>query len=366
MPLLLAWLVLASIAQGRRLEPTFSGGLMRVTDGSISVRLADGRIIAVRNRARHGELSPRALAERYTVGDQVQITCREISDWFYPPINQPLSLELRKLVPLGKASGERLAKELESPEWRWTPNLLPTPKQQAANGDGAVYRVSERLARLRSRMLEFTARMPNFVADESVKRYVSEANPPVWRLEDTITSEVTFHGSLESRERILLNSEPWTTAYFALPGFKWTGAFGSILHDVFDPACLATFDPLGPAIEEHRSVSVIRFSSPVDACEQFFHGSQRFYPATSGRIVLDEREENVIRMEQNSVFPKEFPIAASEKKVSWDNVTIGGVVHLLPVSAEAKVVYRTGLARLSRNEYKNHRHFEAAAVVTFH
>ena len=83
--------------------------------------------------------------------------------------------------------------------------------------------------------------------------------------------------------------------------------------------------------------------------------------------MLDEREENVIRLELTSTgFPKGFPMSAFEEQISWDYVKIGDSDHLLPVSADFISASSSGEMRLTRHEYKNHRHFEASSNITFH
>jgi hypothetical protein len=382
--LVAASLLLTARATGAISIVIFSGELQRVTAGSISIRLTDGRIIEARNTATRGDLSPRNLAERYTVGDQVEIGCIAIGGVYYPLIGRRLSLELKKLRFFREPSKDERSKALTSKAWRQSPNLLrvapplqpvpgeslPGSLQSANDNEPATGPTSEwpvRLEQIRSHILKFVSGMPNFVADEVAQRYVSTTSPPNWRLVDTIESEITFKGSAVSRDHIVVSGKPWNAGYRALPGFKWTDAFGSQLTYLFDPTCPTTFEPEGRVSEGGKSLSAVRYSSPPDGCEFFWQDYQQFYPGKTGRILLDEREENVIRFETNSqVFPKAFPISASEKQVSWDFVRIGDATHLLPVSADITIVLSTGEMKLARHEYKNHRHFEAASTITFH
>jgi hypothetical protein len=353
-----ASLVLTGGATGAPSKLAFTGELQQVTDASIAIRLADGRIIEARNTATGGDLSPRNLAKLYTVGDRVEITCAAIGGVYSPLVRRRLSIELKKLRFLRAPSREERSNALASKAWRQSPNLLKVnvdPPSESAPGES----LPPPLDQIRSHILKFVSEMPNFVADEVAKRYVSTTNPPNWRLADTIESEITFKGIAVSREHITVDGKPWNSTYRELPGFKWTDAFGSQLTHLFDPACLTTFEPEGK--------SAVRYNSPPDGCEFFWQDYQQFYPGRTGRILLDEGEQNVIRLETNSeVFPEAFPISSSEKQVSWDFVKIGDATRLLPVSAEIQIALSTGEMRLARHEYKNHRHFEAASNVTFH
>ncbi len=368
-----ASLLLTGRATGAPTKVTFSGELQRVTDLSISIRLADGRIIEARDTATRGDLSPRSLARRYAVGDRVTIDCVRIGGAYAPLIGRSLYLDLKKLQFARGPSREERAKALTSRAWRQSPNLLRTdppwqPPLAESQPDGlsaaGTHKEPATLEQLRSHILEFVSGMPNFVADEVARRYVSTGSPPDWRLVDTIESKITFRGSAVSREHMTVNGKPWNSGYRALPGFKWTDAFGSQLSYLFDRTCPTTFEPEGQVGERGKSLKVIRYNSPPDGCEFFWWDYQQFYPGRTGRILLDGGE--VVRLETDSdVFPESFPISATRKQVSWDFVKIGDATHLLPVSAEITIILSTGEMRRARHEYKNHRHFEAASNVTF-
>jgi hypothetical protein len=362
---LVSFLLLAGAALAARSE-TFSGELQRVTTESISIRLADGRIVESRNIAAQGDLSSRNLAKKYTVGDRVEITCVAINGIYSQLLGRRLDLDLTKLKLLRNPTRQERAAALTSKAWRQSPNLLRLADPESSN----AVPVSEwpaSLAGTRSHIAKFLSEMPNFVADEVAKRYVSTAIPPDWQLADTIESEITFKGGAVSREHIAVNGKPWNSGYRELPGFKWTDAFGSQLTYLLNRHCPTTFEAPGKVNEEGKSLSAIRYSSPADGCEFYWQDHQQFYPAKTGRILLDEGEENVIRLETDSpVFPAAFPISSVEKKVTWDFVKIGDDTHLLPVYAEITIVLSTGEMRWSKHEYRNHRHFEAGSNVTFH
>jgi len=357
-------LLFASHAWAGQSNVVFSGQIERVTNSTISVLLSDGRIIESRITASHGELSPGSLAKHYVVGDRVEITCTKIPGLYDSQIGRRLFLDLRKLRPLQEPSDEERSRALASKAWRQSPNLLETA--------GAAPPIIEptlpgSMEQIRAHILEFVAEMPNFVADEVAKRYVSVTHPPDWRLADTIESEITFHGNTVSRDHILVNGKSWTGAYRTLPGFKWTDGFGSQLKFLFDDHCPTQFRSEGRLLEDGTAVSVVSYSSPAGGCEFYWQDYQQFYPAKTGRIVLDAQEERVIRLEtQSAGFPEAFPIASVRKQVTWNLVTIGDAVHWLPIAAEIQVVRSNGEMRLARHEYKNHRHFEAASTITFH
>jgi hypothetical protein len=414
-----ALLLPAGGANGAPSDLTFSGELQRVTADSIAIREADGIIIEAQNTASDGDLSPKSLSERYAVGDQVEITCARIVGVYSAQLDRRLYLRLQALRFLRAPSEEERRKALASRAWGGAPgNLLangavlflflqyfrpdlPLPGEALPDGpratevpngratepttewptrtalallpDGRLELRTEptpewpaKLEQIRSHLLAYVKEMPNFVADEVAKRYASRTSPPSWRLVDTIGSEMTFHGGGASRGHITVNGRPWKSAYNDNFGALWTPGIGFELPCLLARGSRTTFEPEARVTEGGKSVSVVRYNSPPDGCGFLLSVYQQFYQGMTGRIWLDEPEENVIRLEEDSrVFPKDFSISAEESRTSWDFVKIGDATHLLPVSADITFTMSDGGMTLTRCEYKNHRHFEAASRITF-
>lgn len=376
--LLIASLLFTCGASLSRSGMTFSGELEEVTAASVAIRLADGRIVEARNTNARGELSPHALAERYSVGDEVEIVCAPIKRTYVHAVDRQFSLEVKELRSVRQVSEDERSKALRSPAWRFysKQNLLyPAANERVRAG---VWRVAARPAtqpytaewsakfeRIRTRVLEAASRMPNFIADEVVKHYTARATPPTWRPLDIVESEVTFKGSSDSRTNIRFKGKPWKSTWEALPASKWGNPFAGKLYWLFSRNCPTRFEPGGWVSEGGKRFEVFNYSAPTDGCERFYNGYQAFFAAIAGRVLLDEREENVVRIETNSRFPSGYPLSTSEQRVSWDFVKIGEEEHFLPVSADWISVEPSGEMRLARIEYKNHRHFEAASSVTF-
>jgi hypothetical protein len=182
---LLAFVLLPVAAFAADLE--FARSLERVTPESILIRLADGARISA-TLPKTGVLAAETISAHYKPADEVQITCQ--------PMDPGHCLELKSLKFLRP----------------------PTPKERALVLGPPTTAGSEQpeLAHARRVNLDRAANMPNFVADETAKRYRSpgKANPPAWKLVDTIDSEITFRGNKPTREHIRINGKPWNK-----PGF---------------------------------------------------------------------------------------------------------------------------------------------------
>jgi hypothetical protein len=360
------WLFLLALA-----GVSFSGSLVRVGDGSISVRLADHRVIDAKLPGTE-PLTPSAVAAQYEMGDQVEITCKPIQPVWEADTSRYQSLEVSAIRLVRRPSAEGVAEALEGVPFREGKNLLKRPPTAAA-GNGAVSPPDSspgagELAHARRINLEYIANLPNFVADETVKRYRSTTKSPRWSYYDTIETEVTFRGKNAVRQRIRRDGKPWDQPYEALPGFKWYEGFGTEISPLFDPRCPTTMEYHGRSKVGGRQLLEYRFSSPVDGCFPFFYlDYQRYNPARTGHVFIDDPGGNVFELDEDAgEFPAEFEFVERDEHVAWDYVKIGDDSHLLPVRASFLVRYNSGTRYRAEVEYKNHRHFEASTNVTFH
>jgi len=349
---------------------SFSGGLERVGDGSVSIRLADRRIIDALLPKTPG-LDAAALVARYRMDDQVEITCQPIPPVWEQSTARYQSLEMTAIRLIQRPSPEELAKLLAGVPFREGKNLLPRPPAAPpapSQGPGLDAPGGRELALARQVNLEYAENMPNFVADEKARRYRIGPGSSTWRDFDTVESEITFQGNHAARRDIRRNGKPWAQRFEALPGFKWYEGFGTEIKPLFDPKCPTTIEYQGPSKVDGRAVFDYRFSAPVDGCfPLFFFDYQRFNPARTGHFAIDRQQNHIIQLDETaSAFPAEIQFAEREEHITWDYVKIAGEEHLLPVRARFLVRYYDGTHYRIEVEYKNHRHFEASTNVTFH
>jgi hypothetical protein len=368
-PLVFLWQPICGVAA----EMVFSGGLERVGHESISVRLADRIVIETRLSAT-SRLATEKISAQYKIGDQVEITCRQIRPVWEDETGRYQFLELTKLRFLRKPSSAELSEMLAIQPWRGAPNLLsqpsantPAPKQPGpATLSDAV--PDTKLTRAREVNLEYASSMPDFVADETAKRSTANGRSQDWHYVDTIETEITFKGDRAFRDQIRKDGKPWGKPFRALPGFKWYGGFGTEIKQVFDPQCPTSIEADGIAEVHGKRLLKYKFRSPADGCfGPFYLEYQRYNPARTGHVFIDATGGNVIKLdEEASGFPPGFDLAQRNEEVSWDYVKIGDASHLLPVGANFLILYYSGIRWRIEVEYKNHRHFESSSNITFH
>ena len=351
---------------------SFSGCLERAGNESISIRLLDQRVICAKlpNTAL---LSAKAIAAQYRRGDQVHITCKPIQPVWEEGTSRLQYLEVQELRLLRRPSPHELASTLSSIPFHEGENLLDPPgsavsvSAPSTAGHLSAPDASE-FEQARQVNLEYVANMPNFVADETVRRFRSTRKSPRWSDFDTIQTEVTFQGDHTVRRQIRRNGSPWEQTFETLPGFKWYGGFGNEIKPVFDPQCPTTVEYQGRSQVNGRQLLEYRFNAPVDGCSSYFYFQyQRFNPARTGHVFIDAQARNVIQIDEDARgFPAAFEFAERKEQITWDYVRIGEDSHLLPVHAVCIASYYSGTRYRIEVEYKNHRHFEASSNLTFH
>ena len=369
------WIVLGALLVlqpvfGFAADFSFSGGLERVGDESLSIKLADRRTIDAMLPSTPG-LDAAAIAAKYRMGDQVEITCTPITPVWEKATARYQSLQMSAMRLIRRPTGEELAALLAGVPFREGKNLLqrpPAPPAPPSQGPAADAPGGRELALARQVNLQYAANMPNFVADEKAKRYRRGPASTAFRDFDTVQSEITFQGNHASRRDIRRDGKPWPQRFEALPGFKWYEGFGTEIRPLFDPKCPTTIAYQGNSKMDGRTVLDYQFSAPVDGCfPLFFFDYQRFNPARTGHFSIDETDGHILQLDEDAAgFPPEIQFADREEHITWDHVRIEGEVHVLPVRASFLVRYYDGTRYRIEVEYRNHRHFEASSNLTFH
>jgi hypothetical protein len=363
------WLALL-IVTGGLTGSSFSGALERVGSGSISIRLADRRVIDAM-LPNTPPLEAEMIAAHYNMGDRVEVQCIPIQPVWEEGTSRYQSLEVTSMRLVRHPSAEELAKMAETIPFREGKNLLKSPETAAAVHPVPVTDVNapggRQLEQARRVNLEYAANMPNFVADEIAKRHRMSPRSQSWSDFDTVESEITFRGNRAIRQQIRRNGQPWEQPFDALPGYKWYEGFGPEITPLFDPRCPTTLKYQGRSESRARTLYDYRFSSPVDGCfPYFFFGYQRYNPARTGHVFIDDPAGNVIQLEEEeSGFPAEIEFSGRKVQIFWDYVKIGEESHLLPVRATFEVRYYDGTRYRIEVEFKNHRHFEASSHIVY-
>lgn len=228
------------------------------------------------------------------------------------------------------------------------------------------------LSHVREVNLDYAAKLPDFVADEVIHRYEShKASPPKWEPSDMIEAEIAVQAKGGfMRRNVRRNGQPWNKPF---PGWNFGVPFGEGLTELFGPRCPNVIEFDSRQEWQGKTVQAYRFHSPSNGCFGYWATragilplTRRYNPARRGRFLVDVPGNNLIRLEVEAVdFPKSFGNDTWTEASSWDSVKIGDESYLLPVAFETVIGSSSADLVGAVVEYKNHRHFEASADVTF-
>lgn len=343
---------------------------------SITVLLSDGRLIDARLPST-AALAGSALAGQYVFGDQVTITCKDISPVWDADAHLAHSLELQTIKFLRRAEPQEIIRATRSPDWRRSGNLLPPPPgpvpepKSPPHSDNISDEHQALLEKARVVNLERASHLPNFIADEEVSCYVQTPDQPIdkpWMLKATIRSEVTFKGGGQSRQRIGADGKPDPSSAIPAGCIEWSEGYAIYFKPLFDPACGTAFTFSKTLGKPGAQAWVYNFSaSPESLCfGPTFSDFERAYATHDGAVLIDIQSGDMISVAaRSSGYPKAFPIMENQETLVWNVVRIEGESHLLPVSYERVRQNGYGGAQRVTAVYSNHRHFEASSSVTY-
>ena len=360
--LVLFLLAVFSPIAGRAADLVYSGSLVQVANGSISVRLYDGKVVEAR-LPKNGNLSAGPISSQYNLADQVEITCKSIDTFLDTRTDHYFVLELKKLRFLRPTSPDELLRVRATLKWKKGENLLTIPPQDVEKrGQTPSAADSAVLAQVRKVNLEDAANMPNFIADEKAERFQKVIGSSNFQLQDTVESEIAFHGSEATRQRVRIDGKAWNKKSVWLPGINWGVGFGAVIKPLLDPECENIIEFKGQESVRGRSLSAYAFSAPSDSC---FGGGQlgqfMYSGPVSGRILVDDPGGRVLQMEiVQTGFPSGFEMVQSRQVLVWSYVTIGDRDFLVPVAGDYFMTFAGGDTWHIAVEYKNHKHFETS------
>jgi len=370
----------------------FTGSLEAVTHHTVSIRLADGRIVDARIPD-GAELSAQSLFLKYRMGDVVQIKGHVVPvagnerDGYFPLVDEETgigrNLDLEQISLVRTPSSDELANALSSRSRMVKGNLLADPTRPgetpdvslktltrpAINGPSGKQGADAVLERTRTLVHQYLAALPNFVADSTTTLYRSpKAATPKWTVIESLRAEAHFRGGREVLMNIVRNGVALPDDA-TLPAALRARASTTTLSEVFNPDCPVTIDFEKRTVDTSNTpLLVYRFASPRDSCfgSNWDGNYERYFAPREGEVFVGEADGLVREISCITTgFPPEFAHSRFEERVKWDEVRIGDERHFLPVSSETLMFTRGGFS-WSVAEYANHRHFETSSSITFH
>jgi hypothetical protein len=224
------------------------------------------------------------------------------------------------------------------------------------------------LDKAREVALQYTARLPNFLCTQTVRRYALEKKSTSWKLLDTLTLALGYSEKGEQYKLMAINDRPTGKSLNAWAG--QVSEFGSVLRLIFQPESATQFR--WERWTNLRGRLVYVFSYRIDQAHSKyamrFNTFRKHYSMTSamrGQVHVDRESHQVLRLsEEAEGIPANWPFLRTPAVMDYALADVGGQRYLLPQRVDLGVI---GKDAQHRNviEFTNYRKFSSEATITF-
>jgi hypothetical protein len=270
-----------------------------------------------------------------------------------------------------EGAGPRTVEELE---WqREQSSRLPAPAALALSNAEPAPPPEEQtrlIERARAVALQYSANLPNFIATETVRRYLKDDGKP-WKVRDTLEIDVAYSPDGERYKPLSVNGKPTKKKFGSLGGFISAGEFGSLLRFIYRPESAAKFRWERWGYVRGQRVAVLGFAIDrrhsnytVSAVKNIFQ-RYRLVTGAVGLVYIDPESHRTLRFSDgDDGLPPDWPIQETWSVLDYDYAEVGGEKYLLPRRIDMRVVFQKSRGR-NITEFANYRKFAAEATVTF-
>jgi len=235
------------------------------------------------------------------------------------------------------------------------------PEARPQHGDDLIRRAA-------GAAFDFTEGLPNYMCQEQMARYASNARPANWQSVDLVSASVIYQNGKEDYRNIRVNNKP-RDSFKDTDGSWSTGEFGTLLIDLFSPATDAQFR--FRQTDRIAGVNARVYDFTVDHPHSHWNiivSSQSYMPAYKGAVWIDPQTARVLRIEERAYgFPSDFPSDHVEGATDYEYVQFGDArKYLLPVHSENLTCQR-GSDNCSRNviDFRNYHKYTGESTITF-
>jgi hypothetical protein len=225
------------------------------------------------------------------------------------------------------------------------------------------------LERAREWALNFTDNLPNYVCQQYTTRYVRVPGSREWRAMDVVSANVVYENGKEDYRNIAINGRQVNKKMEELPGSWSTGEFGTTLRSLFHPARQAEFTFVKQSTISGVTASVYDYKVRKENSDWHVQvGSQSIIPAYNGRVWIEEKTAQVLRIEMSATdIPRDFQLDQVEASNDYGFVRLATAEqYMLPTHAETLSCER-GSPACSRNtiDFRNYHKYTGEANIVF-
>jgi len=213
------------------------------------------------------------------------------------------------------------------------------------------------IERARTRALETTEEMPDFVVKQLITRAEAYAGTGNWRTYDSLVIAVSYSTEKGEQYRLLAKNgapvpdQTTMSSYSGLDGATSGGEFVEDLAKIFKPSSKTRFELLTTDSIRGRRTLVYEYTINIENNKDGGVGLKGpVYQSTpageKGRIWIDRETSRVLRIDyQLTDIDPTFPVKAVTKLIDYDMVEIAGEKYLLPIISDFRGTVQSGSRR---------------------
>jgi len=244
------------------------------------------------------------------------------------------------------------------------PPEFPSPPRPSFADQTAVLNAAARYA------FQYTDSLPDFLCDQTVRRYERLNGQNGWDLKDTLTVKLSYFDHEENYKLAEINGRATNRSYDTVGGALSKGEFASLQLSIFDPEVGAHFRWDHWTTLRKRVTHV--YSYIIEQGKSHYHLSSGFgfgplestLVGETGFVYIDRESGRVTRIIDDAVIPEDFPVRQADRVLDYDFTAIAGKPFLLPLHADI----RMATAQIhTRNvvQFTGYRKFTGESTITF-
>jgi len=267
----------------------------------------------------------------------------------------------------GPATVEALRKLSESSASLPAPPPKPVKIAPATIPPPPVAEQRALIERVREHALSYAKNLPNFLCTQVTRRYYDPTGLEFWRMEDTLTTRLSFFEQKETYKLVMINNHVTDLAYESLGGATSTGEFGSMMQQIFEKESDASFQWQRWATLRGKRAHVYsyRIAQPNSHWRINYERKQEVVVGYAGLIYIDRDTEGILKvtLEAENI-PPSFPIGQATTALDYDYTKIAEQEFLLPLKADVRM-RQDKLLTKNLVEFHLYRKFGADTSITF-
>lgn len=212
--------------------------------------------------------------------------------------------------------------------------------------------------------------LPDFLCEQTVRRYEHMAWEKSWKLRDTLTVRLSYLDHEENYKLAAVNGRTTSNSYESVGGALSKGEFANLLLSLFDPLVETHFWWDHWTTLRKRPAHVYRFhieqaTSHYQLTTRVGFGDEAStVVGENGFVYIDRDSGQVVRIVDDAVIPADFPMLQAFRMLDYDFIDIGGKQFLLPLHADVRMATERVRTR-NDVEFTGYRKFTGESTITY-